>query len=101
MDTKQTEASRYYAATFPEKLYVHGSNVSTNEDPDETAGFIALLQGPEQIAFMKELARRWNKFPVLEQSLMDIREMAQKRKSCIRMPQGTMLDNYCTQILKT
>lgn len=36
---------------------------------------------------------------ILVKALLDILEMAGKRKSCIRMPNGMMLDSFCRHAL--
>lgn len=100
---ENTNAANYYKATWPELLFAHrvGSQVkiSTDPDPDESGAIIAEIPNDERGEFAVELIRRWNHSPHREQALMDIRAMAQKRKSCIRMPNGMMLDSFCGQAL--
>lgn len=100
-EIKNTEfARRYYSGGFPDRLYLHGKAMSTSPDAADTESVFAETKTEEEASFIRELFRRWNLYPTLEQGLMDIREMASKRKSCIRMPSGLMLDTFCGITLK-
>lgn len=67
--------------------------------PGKGVQFIADIHGEKQVSFVRELCRRWNHSVKRESALMDIKAMAGKRKTCIRMPNGNMLDTFCGSAL--
>lgn len=99
----KTNADKYYEAMFPAKLFAHDRGnvvtVSTNEDPEDGGAIIAEIPNDERGKFVMELCRRWNHSPRRENALMDIKSAMGKRKTCVRMPNGMMLDTFCGQAL--
>lgn len=97
-------ARDYYAGRFPDKIHVNRKPgeiwISSSPDPEDDGAVQATFPDDERGAFVVELCRRWNHSPEREQGLMDIRRMAANRKTCIRMPGGMMLENFCGQILR-
>jgi hypothetical protein len=99
-----TLSEQYYAKIFPTKLTFHMlpgavARIMAEFGPDGLGQFIVDISGDERIAFVKEVCRRWNHSAKREDALLEIRHMADRRRTSIRMPNDMLLATYIGQAL--